>query len=275
MEEACPASDRCARLHQLSAWWRRGGDRGCGQAKQGETHRRDGDVEVGGHGLPLGLADVPIMSRSGAARGCAPTRSLAGIGACSVPRRWRVGRAWPWPAEGWTGSSVLSPDLRLCAAAMTRTGGASSRQVTKPSRINQQTQNATCSTLRSSSAPGAGRPARGSRLLGSGGGHQGLEEQQPAFLGQQGHGLGRHVQEVGHLGGMEVAGRGSDGLVVVGLPPGIPLSCGGPRCGAGPGMGPSGRPATKEEGGPALVLRVTCCVRYEQDDHGDRRPGPL
>jgi hypothetical protein len=53
----------------------------------------------------------------------------------------------PPSAEGWTGSSVLSPDPRLCAAAMTTTGkGASSRQVTKPSRINQQTQNATCSS---------------------------------------------------------------------------------------------------------------------------------
>jgi hypothetical protein len=39
-------------------------------------------------------------------------------------------------------------------------------------------------------------------------------------------------------------------------------------------IGPSGRPATKEEGGPATMLRSPCCVRYEQDDHADRRQVP-
>jgi hypothetical protein len=38
--------------------------------------------------------------------------------------------------------------------------------------------------------------------------------------------------------------------------------------------GPSGRPATKEEGGPATMLWSPCCVRYEQDDHADRPQVP-
>jgi hypothetical protein len=33
---------------------------------------------------------------------------------------------------------------------------------------------------------------------------KGLQERELAFLGPAGHRLGRHVQDVGHLGGMEV-----------------------------------------------------------------------
>jgi hypothetical protein len=38
---------------------------------------------------------------------------------------------------------------------------------------------------------------------------KGLQERQFAFFGPAGHGLGRHVQEVGHLRGPQVAGSGS------------------------------------------------------------------
>jgi hypothetical protein len=86
---------------------------------------------------------------------------------------------------------------------------------------------------------------------------KGLEERQPAFCGPAGHGLGRHVQEVGHLGGMEVAGRVGDGRAVgLGCHRAFPFRAADPEAGPGPD-GPSGRPATKGEGGPATMLGVT------------------
>src|SRR5215216_4370128 len=77
---------------------------------------------------------------------------------------------------------------------------------------------------------------------------KGLQERQPAFLGPAGHGLGRHVQDVGHLGGMKVAGRVGDGLAAaLGYHRASPFRAADPDAVPGPD-GPSGRPATKEEG---------------------------
>jgi hypothetical protein len=46
------------------------------QAQQGEAHRREGDVEVGEHGLPLLVsADMLMVSRPPARHVCAPARS--------------------------------------------------------------------------------------------------------------------------------------------------------------------------------------------------------
>jgi hypothetical protein len=68
-------------------------------------------------------------------------------------------------------------------------------------------------------------PGRGSRPLGSGGDHPGLQEGRLAFLGPAGHGLGRHVQEVGHLGGPEIARVGGCGLAARSGCHGASLSC--------------------------------------------------
>jgi hypothetical protein len=63
---------------------------------------------------------------------------------------------------------------------------------------------------------------------------KGLQKRELAFLGSAGHGLGRHLQEVGHLGGMEVAGKLSCGLAAGLGCHGASLSCGGPDSDAGP-----------------------------------------
>ena len=63
---------------------------------------------------------------------------------------------------------------------------------------------------------------------------KGLQERELAFLGPAGHGLGRHLQDVGHLGGMEVAGCIGGGLATRWGCHGASLSCGGPAGAAGP-----------------------------------------
>src|SRR5215211_3257657 len=72
---------------------------------------------------------------------------------------------------------------------------------------------------------------------------EGLQEGQLAFLGPAGHGLGRDVQEVGHLGGMEVAGRGGCGLAAGLGCHGASLSWGGLRQRCRARSGPVVRPA--------------------------------
>src|SRR5215217_4303640 len=75
---------------------------------------------------------------------------------------------------------------------------------------------------------------------------EGLQEGQLAFLGPAGHGLGRDMQDVGHLGGPEVAGRGGCGLAGGLGCHGASLSCGG------------------------LRLRCHAWCWNEQDDYRDR-----
>jgi hypothetical protein len=63
---------------------------------------------------------------------------------------------------------------------------------------------------------------------------KGLQERQLAFLSPAGHGLGRHVQDVSHLRGPQVAGKLRSSLA-----PGLgchsaSLSCGGPMVISGP-----------------------------------------
>jgi hypothetical protein len=55
-----------------------------------------------------------------------------------------------------------------------------------------------------------------------------LQERKLAFLGPAGHGLGRHVQDVSHLGGMEVTRYVGCGLAAGLGCHGASLSCGGP-----------------------------------------------
>jgi hypothetical protein len=87
---------------------------------------------------------------------------------------------------------------------------------------------------RPSAAPGARRPAGGSPPPDSGGGHPGSSERQPAFGGPAGHGLGRHLQDGGHLGRPQVAGRLGCGLAAGLGCHGASLSCGGPDALSGP-----------------------------------------
>jgi hypothetical protein len=58
---------------------------------------------------------------------------------------------------------------------------------------------------------------------------EGLQEGQLAFLGPAGHGLGRHVQDIGDLGGPEVAGGGGCGYSAGLGCDGASLSCGRTR----------------------------------------------
>src|SRR5215204_2353319 len=65
---------------------------------------------------------------------------------------------------------------------------------------------------------------------------KGLQERELALLGPSRHGLGRHVQDVGHLGGMEITGTLGCGLAAGSGCHGASLSFGGPEYGAGPGV---------------------------------------
>jgi hypothetical protein len=128
--------------------------------------------------------------------------------------------------------------------------------------------------LRSSAAPGVRWPAGGSRLLGSAGGHQGSSGTAaclPWPSGPRSWATRAGCRPPRRDGG-SWAGRGRP-CRWVGLPPGIPFRAADPDAVPGP-IGPSGRPATKEEGGSATMLRSPCCVRYEQDDHADRPQVP-
>jgi hypothetical protein len=83
-----------------------------------------------------------------------------------------------------------------------------------------------------------------------------LQERQFAFLSPTGDGLGRHVQDVGHLGGLEVAGKVRCGLAAAlgchGASPFVRRTRMPCRVRSGPGV----RPATKGEGGTATMLAV-------------------
>jgi hypothetical protein len=122
--------------------------------------------------------------------------------------------------------------------------GASSGQVTKPSGISHPAgmRPARLGTgaraLRSSAAPGARRPAGGSPRPGSGGDHPASLGWQLAFLGPAGHGLGRNLQDGGHLSGPQVARKlGCDLAAGLGCR-GALLHAAGPDPNAGPHAGP-------------------------------------
>jgi hypothetical protein len=63
---------------------------------------------------------------------------------------------------------------------------------------------------------------------------KGLQERELAFGGPAGHGLGRHLQDGGHLGRPQVAGRLGCGLAAGLGCHGASLSCGGPDALSGP-----------------------------------------
>jgi hypothetical protein len=78
---------------------------------------------------------------------------------------------------------------------------------------------------------------------------QGLQERELAFLGPAGHGLGRHLQQVGHLGGRRYRGS-SDAVLLLGwaatahpFHAADPLVMPGPESDAGIRPGTTARPA--------------------------------
>ena len=99
---------------------------------------------------------------------------------------------------------------------------------------------------------------------------KGLEKRQLTLLGPARHGLGRHMEDVGHLRGMEIAGKVRCGLAAGLGCHGASLSCGGPGCGIGPGSEWAFVRPRQQRPEAATMLAITCCVQDKQDDHADR-----
>src|SRR5215213_6129177 len=76
------------------------------QAEQGEAHRREGNIEVGEHGLPLSSRRTYRCCRGPRPSTAAPDTIAARR--ASRARFRGAGDSRAWPAEAWTGSSVVS-----------------------------------------------------------------------------------------------------------------------------------------------------------------------
>jgi hypothetical protein len=155
-----------------------------------------------------------MVSRPPARHGCAPARSQPKGRSCLVLRHW------------WDASRA-----RLKAGA-----GSCIRDQPSPEgdTLDRQLQELDCSGRRLLLQLGGQLADLRCRVAAMAA--KGLRERQSAFFGPAGHGLGRHVQEVGHLGGIEITRCVGCGLAAGLGCLGASLSCGKPDGHVGPGL---------------------------------------